>query len=345
MKTNAVVAHGPQNFRVEEFELPDPELDQVLIDVLYGGICGSDLHYAKVGENGPYRIQEPLVLGHEAVGYVSQIGTAVDDAPPVGTLVAIHPADPVAKAGEPAPKNLHLHQGGTYLGSAASLPHTQGAFREQLAVNPNQLRVVPPGVRPKSAVLAEPLSVAMHGIDRARERIPGARVLVSGSGPIGCLAIAALRTRGAAYISATDIYPFPVEMAKTVGADRAVNIAKTELGPADFDVVVECSGTAQAFLSAIDAVRPGGAIIQLGILPGEKLPTPIFKLLNREITFHGSHRFDNEMEEALNVLSQHPELESIITNVYRLTEAVEAFSTATDSTKSSKVILQIGEER
>lgn len=338
----AVVVHGAGDLRVETVPGPAADADRVLVDIAYGGICGSDLHYVKTGANGVYRIREPLVLGHEVVGTVAHVGERVADAPPVGTPVALHPASPAPGPGDAEGRGLHLLAEGRYFGSAAAMPHTQGAFAERISVRPEQLRAIPEGLPLELAVLAEPLAVSLHGVDRARDRIAGARVLVAGSGPIGCLAIAALRARGAREIVASDIAAFPLGVAARVGADAVIDLTAEAVPAGSFDVVVECSGVLPSFVAAIDSVRAGGTIVQLGILPSGDLAAPLSKIISREITLHGSQRFENEIGEALEILAAYPGLRHVVTSVVPLEDAEAAFAEAADSSRSSKVVLRIG---
>jgi L-idonate 5-dehydrogenase len=341
MTNTAVVAYGAGDLRVEEVAPPELTPDGVLVRIAYGGICGSDLHYASHGANGDYRIQEPLVLGHEVVGHVAAVGANVTGAPEVGAPVAIHPATPSPSAEQGAGSGLHLAPGGAYLGSAATTPHTAGGFQATLLVRPDQLRVIPDALDLRRAVLAEPLAIALHGVDRVRDRIPGAKVLVSGSGLIGALVVAALRERGAGHIAASDVQPFPLEVVARVGADATVNLTAQAVEAGAYDLVFECSGVPVSFAAALDSVRPGGAIVQLGILPARELETAVWKLQSREIALFGSQRFDNELGEALEVLARRPELDAVITAEYPVTDAAAAFEEAADSARSSKVILDL----
>src|SRR5699024_8522227 len=215
----AVVAHGPNDLRFDKLEIPQAGPGQVTVRVVYGGICGSDLHYARMGRNGIYEIDEPLILGHEVSGVVL---TDASGSVPEGTPVAIHPATPTPEAGTPRGSGLNLSIGGTYLGSASTSPHTQGGFAEYLVVDKAQLRPLPETLPLRRSVLAEPLAVAIHAVGLLEERIPGARVLVSGSGPIGAFATAALREVGAAHITAADLHEVPLETARALGADETV---------------------------------------------------------------------------------------------------------------------------
>ncbi|MFJ4171570.1 L-idonate 5-dehydrogenase [Paenarthrobacter sp. NPDC089714] len=340
---HAVVAHGPGDLRIEN--LPEPSLatDKVLVRVVYGGICGSDLHYAKDGRNGAYTIAEPLTLGHEVVGVVHQVGAAVVSALPVGRRVAIHPARPTPLPGGVHGAGFNLIQGGSYLGSASTSPHTQGGFAGFIEVTPEQLRGLPDELPLRTAALAEPLAVAIHGVSRLGDKVKGANVLVSGAGPIGNLAILALRAAGAAKITASDIQDFPLEVARQAGADDVVRLGSGEK-PQDegFDVVVECAGVVPSVVAALDAARRGGAVLQLGMLPAGPLPVHLAGLIAKELTFFGSQRFDVELDAAVSLLAAEPRAAAIVSQVFELSEAVEAFACAADSSRSSKVLLKIG---
>ena len=163
--TDALVVHARHDLRLEHVDVPEPGPEQVAVRVAWGGICGSDVHYVEHGGVGASVLREPMVLGHEASGIVSRIGSGVtgwktDDA------VAIHPARPCGACPECRRGQRNLCRHVQFLGSAARLPHTGGAFRRELLVDASQLHRLPPGLDLRRATLAEPLSVALHAIAR-----------------------------------------------------------------------------------------------------------------------------------------------------------------------------------
>lgn len=339
----AVIAHGAGDLRVEEIAEPELPAERVSVGIVYGGICGSDLHYAKNGANGAYTIAEPLTLGHEVVGVVEAVGAAVDGGPPVGTRVAIHPATPTPKPGQTDGGGLNLAVGGTYLGSASTSPHTQGGFVGLLHVTPDQLRPLPEALPLARAVLAEPLAVAIHGVSRLGDRVRGARVLVSGAGPIGSLAVAALRAAGAATIVATDLQEFPLSVARAVGADTTVQIgADAPIESESFDLAVEAAGAVPSLVTCLDAVRRGGAVLQLGMLPAGPLPVPLAGLIAKEVALFGSQRFDVELDRAIELLATTPGLDAVVSDTFGIDAASEAFDRAADSSRSAKVVIAVG---
>ena len=154
----AVVVHGKNDLRVEEIADPVCGSGEVLVEMEWGGICGSDVSYWKSGASGTAVLKDPLVLGHEVAGRVVQIGPAAaaelaEGGIRVGTPVTIHPAT-LAGEYDVAPEitgRTNLWPEVRYFGSAACQPHEQGGFSRFRSVRPDQLRAVPSNVTTKEA--------------------------------------------------------------------------------------------------------------------------------------------------------------------------------------------------
>ncbi|MFI7481131.1 zinc-binding dehydrogenase [Kocuria sp. M1R5S2] len=335
----AVVIHGKQDLRVEEVPTPEPAVGQVRLRIAYGGVCGSDLHYWAEGANGEYVLREPLVPGHEVSGTVD-LDPSGELAP--GTPVTVHPAT----FGTPAPGlegRRHLWPGGAYLGSASTRPHTQGGMSEHLLVRRDMVRVLPEGVPLRRAALAEPLAVALHGIAVAGG-VAGERVLVSGSGPIGLLSAAAALARGASQVVCTDVLEGPLERARALGVHGTVRVGAQQLPTEAFDVVLECSGVPAAVSPALAAARRGGVVVQVGMVPDEARPVNLAPLVSKELQLRGSFRFDDEIDEAVELLAARPGIEDVITHVVPADRAAEAFAAARDAASSGKVLVSLWHE-
>ncbi|MFM2719581.1 zinc-binding dehydrogenase [Microbacterium mcarthurae (nom. nud.)] len=318
---------------VREIAVPEPAEDEVRIRVEYVGICGSDLHYYFHGANGAFVVREPLIPGHELAGRIDHDPTGQWAA---GTPVTVHPA----QFGRPRPGlegAPHLWPGGSYLGSASTWPHTQGAAAEYLVVDRGMIRVLPEGVTARRAALAEPLAVALHALGVAGP-VAGARVLVTGSGPIGLMAVAAAVAAGAE-VTATDVLPGPLARARVLGASHTVDVRTEELDAGAFDVVLECSGAPQSISAALRAVRAAGVVVQVGMLPDAERPVNLAPFIAKEVRYLGSFRFADEIDAAIRLLAEHPVIEAAITHEYPLAEAAAAFATARDSDASGKVLL------
>ncbi|MBD3009548.1 L-idonate 5-dehydrogenase [Streptomyces sp. 5-10] len=334
------VIHGQGDLRVEELPEPQPAPGQALVAIRYGGICGSDLHYHRHGGVGDFRLQEPMVLGHEVVGTVVAYGEGATG-PAAGTPVAVHPATPCEVCPECADGRANVCRDTRYLGSAARFPHVQGGFASRITVPAAQLRALPEGLDPRRAALAEPLSVALHAVRRAGA-VKGRHVLVTGAGPIGCLTIAAARAAGAASVTATDLLPRALEFAAAAGATACVRADDPDdpNWPSDeFDVAIEASGVAAGLDTCLRRVRRGGVVVQLGMLPPGQSPFAGNVLVSREIELRGALRFHAEFDDALRLLAAEPSFDALISGVRPVEEAAEAFTLAADRGQSCKVLL------
>ena len=338
-KSPALVAQVGGGAGVEEIAVPAPAEGQVQLEMTHGGICGSDLHYYKEGRVGDFVIRYPLVLGHEVVGRVAEDPSGRWAA---GTPVAIHPASTCHQCPDCLSGNPQVCRNATYLGSAASDPQTSGGFVRRLNVRLDQLRALPEGLDLSLAVLAEPLGVALHGINLAGD-VAGKRCLVTGSGPIGALTVGALKARGAVEVVATDLLDNPLRIARAMGADEVVKVGVDQVEPMSFDVAFEASGAPAGLSSAIAATRRRGTIVQVGMLPGPTLTVAMAAINKAEHTIKGAFRFADEIDEALTMLASTPSLGSVITHTFPLGDAVEALETAADPAKSGKVVLKLDE--
>ncbi|KUN84954.1 L-idonate 5-dehydrogenase [Streptomyces bungoensis] len=333
------VIHGRGDLRVEELPEPEPGPGQAVVAVRHGGVCGSDLHYWRHGGVGDFRLREPMVLGHEAVGTVVSLGAGATGPAP-GTPVAVHPATPCGVCPECAQGRRNVCRDTRYLGSAARFPHVQGAFAARIAVPVEQLRPLPAGLGLRRAALAEPLSVALHAVRRAGD-VAGRHVLVTGAGPIGCLVVAAARAAGAARITVTDLLPEALGYAAVAGADTLVRAGDPDDAgwPPEVDVAVEASGAAAGLNTCLRLVRRGGVVVQLGMLPPGSSPFAGNLLVSREIELRGAFRFDTEFDEALRLLAARGEFDGLISAVVPVREAGAAFALAADRARSCKVLL------
>ncbi|MGB3954617.1 MAG: L-idonate 5-dehydrogenase [Brooklawnia sp.] len=332
----AVYIKGKQDLEIAEVPVPEPGPGQVRVAVDYVGICGSDLHYYYHGANGTFVVREPLIPGHEMSGHID-LDPEGEWQP--GTPITLHPA--TFGPDQPGMENLrHLRPGGSYLGSASTWPHTQGAMAEYILVNRDMIRLLPEGVSTRTAALVEPLAVGLHGINMIGD-LTGARVLVSGSGPIGLLAAFAARQRGAGHLTCTDVLDGPLERARQVGADEVINVANEQLPENSYDIVLECSAAPAAVSACLKAARPRGRVAQIGMFPGTPVSVELAALSQKELTWVGTFRFDNEVDEAIEMIAAAPDVAKVITHVLRVDQALDAFSAAKDSQASGKVLVAL----
>ncbi len=339
-ETLGLVAYAAGDVRVAPVDVRSPGPSEAVVRVAYGGICGSDLHYWQHGSAGESILREPMLLGHEMAGTVA-VAAADGTGLPVGTPVTLHPASP--DGGDGTVRYPHdrpnLSPAGTYLGSAARLPHTQGVFAAHLTVPARMLRRLPDGLSLRSAALAEPAGVAWHALARAGS-VTGRRVFVVGAGPIGLLAVAAARAHGAGEVVISDLHRAALDRAVALGADRTVTAGEFDPAAVDADVTIECSGSVPGLRTAIDATTRAGRIVMVGLLPPGEQPVAIARAISRELELVGSFRFNDELDDVLAALGDgRLVVDPAITHEFPLEQALEALEVARDPRQSGKVLL------
>ena len=342
-----LVIRAPDDLSVVEQSAGPPGPGEVTVAVGFGGICGSDLHYFHHGGFGTVRIKRPMILGHEVAGTVVAIGEGVTRVA-AGDRVAVNPSRPCTRCRyclEGLPNQcLDMR----FYGSAMRDPHVEGAFRSRLVCHEIQCEKLADGVPLDLAALAEPFSVTLHGVSRAGPLL-GRHVLVSGCGPIGCLAVAAARIHGAASVTAVDVTDQTLKVAREMGADTTINVAAdpqwTDRYSADkgsFDVMLECSGNERAFRAGLDVLRPRGVVVQLGLGGDVSLPQNL--IVAKELEVRGSFRFHAEFALAIRLINEgRVDLRPMVTGAYPLSRAREAFELASDRSRSMKVLLAFDE--
>ena len=339
----AVVIHKEKDLRIEERAAEEPGPGQVLIAIRRGGICGSDLHYYRHGGFGVVRLKEPMVLGHEVAGEIISCGAGVMTVKP-GDRVAVSPSRPCGHCVycQKGQQNQCLDM--LFYGSAMRMPHVQGAFRQQLVAEASQCHKVADGISLEEAAFAEPFAVTLHAVARAGALI-GKRLLVTGCGPIGALAIIAARAHGVQEIVATDVSEFTLGLARHVGADRTVNVAEGADALAAFtaekgyfDVMIEASGNEAALRAGLECLKPRGVLVQLGL--GGDITMPQNMIVAKEIELRGSFRFHEEFALAVDLINRRRvDLMPLLTGVLPVDEAVKAFELALDRGRAMKVQL------
>jgi L-idonate 5-dehydrogenase len=347
LRCRCLVIHAPTDLRLDEQDTGDIGPGQVLVQVAFGGICGSDLHYFHHGGFGTVRIQQPMVLGHEVAGTVAAVASDVRGVQ-VGDRVAVNPSQPCGGCKfclEGLPNQcLEMR----FYGSAMRMPHVQGAFRDALVCAASQCHLIAPGIPLQQAALAEPFSVGLHGVSRAGSLL-GKRVLVSGCGPIGALAVAAARLHGAADIVATDVVDEPLAVARALGASLTINAA-TDTGwvqrysaeKGTFDVMLECSGNQQALRDGLEVMRPRGTVVQLGL--GGDVSIPQNLIVAKELSICGSFRFHAEFALAVRLINERRvDLSPVITRTFPMAEARQAFELASDRKRAMKVLIDFAQ--
>ncbi len=265
----ALVKAGPEpGLRLAEVPAPTPGGDEVLIRVRKTSICGTDLHIVRWDEWAQATIPVPMVVGHEFMGEIAEVGPNVaglDIGQRVageGHLTCGHCRN--CRAGRREFCHNHISVGVT----------RQGAFAEYVVLPAQNVFVVPAHIDDDVAAVLDPLGNATH--TALRYDVVGEDVLITGAGPIGAMAAAIVRHIGARNVVVTDLNRFRLDLALMLGATRAVDVSSesltsvmAELGMTEgFDVGLEMSGAESAFNQMLDAMNHGGRVAALGIPSG-----------------------------------------------------------------------------
>ena len=321
----ALVYTGTMATEIRDVPEPEPGPGQVLVDLAYCGLCGSDMH---AWHGRDERRVPPLVLGHEAVG----TATTGDMA---GRRVAVNPLMTCGDCGPCHRGNEHLCAGRELIGMKVP-----GAFAERLAVDAVNLYPIGDGLGFEMAALAEPLACAIHAVRLGPLEPAGREVAILGGGAIGLLAAHFYRHLGFT----------AVRIAET-NARRRAGLAKLGLGevydpleggPGGADIVFDAVGSGATRKAASSLARPGGTIVHIGLQDSlEGLDTRRVTL--QEIAFVGSYCYRNsDFEEALALLDAGAVETEGWTEIRPLDEGGDAFLAVHEGRAPAKVILETG---
>ncbi|TVS04500.1 MAG: galactitol-1-phosphate 5-dehydrogenase [Rhodobacteraceae bacterium] len=272
----ALVYTGPNQMVLREQPVPVPAAGEVLVRVSDVGICGSDMH-AYHGHDD--RRPPPLVLGHEAAGFVAS-GPREGERVAINPLV-VDPDCPVALAGRP-----HLSPTRAII----SMPPRPGAFAEYVTIPERNLLPVPEGMRLRDAALSEPVAVSWHAMRIGLERLgaPRPRVLVQGGGAIGLGAALVARHMGAEIIDVAEPHPGRRALLEAEPGITGFDPSANDPGESAYDLIIDAVGAAATRQAASRLVRPGGVIVHVGLLPGHE-GYDIRRITLQEITITGSY--------------------------------------------------------
>jgi len=328
----------PEHFVIEEVPIPEPASDEVIIKVERSGICGSDVHIY----HGVSPIKPPVVLGHEFSGTIYAKGAAVEGFQ-IGDRVTAEPGIQCGKCTycQSGRYNLCINQ----YTIGARLGH-DGAYADYVRVPVAKVIALPEGMSFEAGAMVEPVACAMHALDVAHIH-PGDTALVIGAGPIGLLIAQAVRMAGAELVIVSDLVPERLSLAKQLGADAVVDVRDTDLvawtkdtyGEGGITHVLDTASAPQTFQQALQIVRRGGRIINIGVPVKPVEWNPIHLLWEIEITGMNMYTRRN-FDEALDAMTRgHIQVDPLITASYPLARIEEAYDVVLHDPKRIKVML------
>ena len=334
-----VKAHAERGIWMQDVEQPTVGHNDVLIQVKRSAVCGTDIHIYQWDDWAQSTIKVPTTIGHEFYGKIVECGSEVKGFV-VGDRVSAegHITCDVCRNCRAGRRHLCMNTLGVGV-------QRNGAFADYVSVPAFNVFKLPPSITDDMAAILDPLGNATH--TALSFDLVGEDVLITGAGPIGVMAVAIARYAGARHIVVTDINDYRLDLARKMGATRALNVGKesidqtmTDLGMEEgFDVGMEMSGNPSAFRDMLRTMHHGGKIAILGIPPDEMSidwTQVIFKGLVLKGVY-GREMFETWYKMS-SMLQSGLKIEAIITHHFAADEFQNAFELM-ESGQSGKVIL------
>jgi len=311
----SVVCDGNGGVGVESREVPKPGPGELRVRVAASGLCGTDLHIA----SGEYPLASPgVTLGHEFSGTVVEAGEGVD-AFAEGDRIVVDPNIPCRVCRYCHGSRPHLCENPQAIGVTRD-----GGLSEFALIPAPQAYRVPDGLPDEAAALTEPLACALHAVDLGGLR-PGDKALVLGAGPIGILCSMLLVAAGASEVLVSEPNADRRERIRRIGAEP---LEPESVSEAMAERVFECVGRPETMRAAVEAARPGGTVMWVGVAPPDaEVPVKPYDVFSRELTIRGSYTNPYVMDRALAMLaSGRLDWEVIVTHRFALEDFGEAWA-------------------
>ncbi|TJZ87014.1 NAD(P)-dependent alcohol dehydrogenase [Paracoccus hibiscisoli] len=316
--------------------------NDVRIAVHTVGICGSDVHYYTHGKIGPFVVEQPMVLGHEASGTVIEVGQAVTHLK-VGDRVCMEPGipDPTSRAAK-----LGIYNVDPAVQFWAT-PPVHGCLTPQVVHPAAYTYALPDSVSFAQGAMVEPFAIGMQAASRARIQ-PGDIALVTGAGPIGMMTALAALAGGCAKVYVSDLAQPKLDIIGAYPGIETINIRTTPAAEAiaqatngwGADVVFECSGAAPAILGLPQLARPGGTVVLVG-MPVDPVPVDIVGLQARELRVETVFRYANMYDRAIALIAAGKvDLTPLISATLPFADSIAAFDRAVEA-RDTDVKIQI----
>jgi L-iditol 2-dehydrogenase len=317
--------------RFEIAEVPEPEIvndNDVLINVGVVGVCGSDVHYYKIGKIGSQVVSFPFTIGHEAAGIVERTGRNVTRVKP-GQRIAIEPSVSCGECDQCRAGRENTCRNLRFLGSPGQL---EGCLRSRIVLPEQCCFPIAESMTLEQAALSEPLAIALYSVDKSAFH-PGASAAILGVGPIGMSVFHVLRVENAGNVYVTDKIDERLEFSKRLAPEWRGNADRLDVvgeianrEPFLLDVVFECSGDAEAIGQAVRLLKPGGRLVLIGIPEMDEVVFPVHELRRNEITIVNVRRQAHCTRRAIDLIERRSiDLDSLVTHRFELDETQKAF--------------------
>lgn len=340
MKALRKVADGFGNMKLCDLDKPLPNDDEVLIKVMFSGICGSDIHAFK----GEYNKQIPLTLGHEFIGIVQKKGDKVTDLAIEDRVVSETTYQVCEKCVHCLAQEYNLCSQRKGLGT-----QVDGSFATFVLAKAERCHKLPDTISNEVAALIEPLACCIHAAMEKTRIHPNEKIAVFGPGPIGVLMALVVKSLGAdVTLIGISKDAYRLAKAKELGIAQVIDsqtiewtaLLEERTNQLGFDQVFECSGSPQALQQALEIVQKKGIVIQEGLFAKNPVPVDMSLLLNKEIQLIGSRtQKTSSWHKTIEWLQTSTiDLSPVITKILPLDQWEEAFRLAMNG-EELKVLL------
>ena len=338
---------GTDKMIIKEIEVPEVGEKEVLVQLEYVGICGSDVHYFHHGNCGAYKVnlEEDYMLGHECAGTVVEVGANVKDLK-VGDKVALEPGITCGQCEFCKAGKYNLCPDVVFLAT----PPVQGCYEEYIAFPENMCFKLPENMTTKEGCLIEPLSVGFHAANQGDVQV-GESVVILGAGCIGLVTLLACKAHGAVNIIVADIVDARLEKAKELGATHVINSKEVNAleeiarltGGKGADKVFETAGSPITIAQTAFAVKRGGTITLVGLSAQEEINYNFAQIMDKEATIKSVFRYRNIYPKAIEAVSAGAiDVNGIVTHEFDLEHIQEAFEEAINNkTDLVKAVIKI----
>lgn len=326
-KMKVAVMNGIGQMGFEERDIPTAKDDEVLVQLDYVGVCGSDLHYYETGAIGDYVVEPPFVLGHEPGGVVVEVGKNVKHLK-IGDRVALEPGKTCGQCEFCKTGRYNLCPDVIFFAT----PPVDGVFQEYVAHEANLCFKLPDNVSTLEGALIEPLAVGFHAAMQG-EAHAGQVAVVTGAGCIGLVTMMALKAVGVSKVYVTDIMQKRLDKALELGADGVINSKDTDAvakimeltDGKGCDLAIETAGTEITTRQCIDIVKKGANIVLVGYSKTGEMTLPMSFVLDKELTFKTVFRYRHIYPMAIDAVANGKvNLKGIVTNVFDLDDIQKA---------------------
>ena len=322
--------------KMEMFNVPDPKINsdnEVLIRMTHVGVCGSDVHYYTTGRIGSQVVKYPFTVGHEGAGIVDKIGKKVTKVKP-GDRIAIDPAMPCYECDQCKTGRFHTCRKLKFLGCPGQ---AEGCLSEYIVMPENSCFILPENLTLEDGALSEPLTIGVYAANLSQLKT-GMNIGILGCGPIGLSVLAASMVFRPNKIIATDKLDYRSDAAMKSGASLVLNPNKhnvlkevSQFEPLLLDMVFECSGTQEAVDQALEILKPGGKLMQIGIPEFDRFSLSADLTRRKEICIQNVRRQNETVNKCISLMSSGKiKAQHWITHRFKLSECKQAFDLVAD---------------